>query len=472
MPVPTIKFLERLYTLAADPITEEKSSARGSNQGPTRPFTDWMDAVNQALIDLLTETAFIITDAFLEDELELVKDALGRWIINDLLFEGSDVIRFDTACDVIISGINEGRPSQQTTILSLGLGRVSLLSQSGLSEPANQILTTPRSQVDLAPGVGFARLYYDGVSDLWRVIQHEQGAPLTPNGEFFLTAFSADGATWTVPDVSQVTGNVFAYYLKGAMLFMNLRLLNTSVSGNADRLRVQLPLDYVAKKHMSNLGFVRSPSFSPSGLATLWQSDFSSRDINIEPMNAEKISGSPVDILGQCWIEIGSQGGELGTGPAAGGSTGGGAPSEGGGGGTDGSVPPRFSVPAPSGINSILRAYDQTAGTALQEINRNGGDAGFRWLDGAILALRAAQGPRWGYRGNRGDTNTLSADAALYWGGPLPPVFKGTINYNFDLVEGSRGSNPKINARDGTDYSGAQTSGWARVRTSGRIGGA
>jgi hypothetical protein len=456
-----IKFLERLYTLSADPITEKKQtgSHRGGGQGPTRPFTDWMDAVNQALKDLLLQTSFQIDDAFLE-ELGLVKDPTNTWQVHDLLFEGSDTIRLNTECDVCITGLNAGRPSQQVDVLNVGLGRVAIKHQSTLSLLGNRINTIPAATIELAPGVGLARLYYDGDDDYWRVILHEQGAALSPPADFLLTAYSARGGTW---DVSAAVVNDYTYYLKGAMLTVFLRILGTTATGPADQLTIELPLDYVAKKHIGATGFLRDEQGPLTGKASLLQVEDGNglsggRLIIIDQMNGEGIVGSGVvDFLGQFTMELSTSTAAIFGGP------GGSNPGAGGAGGN--SVPGPGDPALPSGLSIV-----QGATTAVQ-LAESCQDAGGNWafMDAAVEALRATD-PRWGYNGKRGNVADPSKDAIAYYFGPGDPWVGSNQVYVVDIINchcpeiQGGGCSPSVAFTDVTCYDGSCIGAWVYPR--------
>jgi len=79
----------------------------------------------------------------------------------------------------------------------------------------------------LAAGVGVAVFQYDATSTIWRLVFHEQGAWITPAynaADYFATA----PMTWTVDAGDVITDS---YYLRGRILFRQIVLATTSITG-------------------------------------------------------------------------------------------------------------------------------------------------------------------------------------------------------------------------------------------------
>jgi hypothetical protein len=95
---------------------------------------------------------------------------------------------------------------------------------------ANRLTNIATSAVtSLSAGTGLATFRYDNTTQSWRLIEHEQGAWITPS--FSAGDYTANGAmTWTV-----ASGDValMAYYLKGRQLSVLFELNTTTTGGVA-----------------------------------------------------------------------------------------------------------------------------------------------------------------------------------------------------------------------------------------------
>lgn len=159
--------------------------------------------------------------------------------IDNLDFSGADLIRMNNASDATIRGLVAGTPGQTVTIVSIGAGNVLLAHQNTNSTAANRLLNYATSaDTPLAAGSGTAVYRYDGTTQRWRLIQHEQGAWITQ--PFNAGDFTASGLmTWTV-DSGDVT--TFRYILRNKTLAFTFYLLNTTVGGTASNvLRIKIP---------------------------------------------------------------------------------------------------------------------------------------------------------------------------------------------------------------------------------------
>ena len=180
----------RLKTLYTDPIVQKTQDG----QRPTRPFYQWMEAVNESLIDLLFGT-------------QIVLDLTGD--VDDLDFQDADVIRLDNDATLTITGLVASRSGQRVLIMSVGGGQVNFERLSPSSTDVYRIETGVIGRLSLAPGVGFVQFWYDGVDNVWRPLIFEQGAsieepPVTagPTVTGQVTAFN------TLPTAQQRTPHV------------------------------------------------------------------------------------------------------------------------------------------------------------------------------------------------------------------------------------------------------------------------
>lgn len=428
----------KLYTLARDPLTKK---GKGGVQTPTRPMVGWMEAVNQSLLDLLFESVVGISDS----------DITQQGNVNNFALLGADVIRFTNTVNLTLTGIVPTRTSQQVILLAVGTGRVDVANASTLSEAANQVLTGVRDTISLAPGAGYARLYYDGTDAQWRVITHEQGAALTP--PFLATDYTSDTGSWTVT-ADQV--KTFGTYLNGSLLYVTLRLLSTVPVGNPTKLFINLPFGYSAKKHITGVVFLRS-GVALLGEPGLLQVEPSGRVMIIEKFNLVDVPEGfkfQVDILGQFNMEIGSAGTDIdpdgGPVPVSGGGPGG--PGGGGGGSGPGGIVP--TSPLPDESATIVTLAEANPVALAESCQETGGNSVF--LDLVVSTLQAGD-IRWGYNGKRGDVNDLSIDAISYYWGAGAPVDGANEVYVVDFIGAvcGGGANPSPQFEDVTDYSGA-----------------
>ena len=108
--------------------------------------------------------------------------------------------------------------------------------------------------ISLAAGAGCCNLLSDGTSERWRIVNHEQGAWITP--AFTAADYNGNGSmTWTV-DSADVTSA--AYYLRGRVLHINIMIVNSSVGGtpNTELQRV-IPGGFTAFRSADIVNFGR-----------------------------------------------------------------------------------------------------------------------------------------------------------------------------------------------------------------------
>jgi hypothetical protein len=151
--------------------------------------------------------------------------------IDDLDFGGAAVIRMNNSSDATIRGLKAGIDGQKVTLVSIGAGHVKLSHQdTGDGTAANRLINFATSApTPLAAGSGSAVFVYDASSSRWRLIDHEQGAWITP--AFSAGDFTGSGSmTWTVSSGDVVT---MTYRLSGRTLTVVFSLDTTTVGGTA-----------------------------------------------------------------------------------------------------------------------------------------------------------------------------------------------------------------------------------------------
>lgn len=155
------------------------------------------------------------------------------------------VLRCNNATDLTLTGFtisgNAPTDGDRVHIYSVGAGHVYLSHQTG-STAANQIINTTTSGVTpLAAGKGSATYVYDGTTDRWRILTHNQGAWI--DVAFSAGNFVGNGSmTWTVGSGDVSTQK---YLLIGRLLYYNINLQNTTVGGTPNiELQVTIPNGY------------------------------------------------------------------------------------------------------------------------------------------------------------------------------------------------------------------------------------
>lgn len=153
-------------------------------------------------------------------------------------FSGADLLRCNNTSLLNIRGLAAGVAGQRLAIVSVSTGQVDLANQDTNSTNVNRIINGVTGTISLAAGRGRAFLEYDGQTQRWRVMHHEQGAYITQ--PFNSADFTANGSmTWTVDsgDVEE-----FSYYLRGDQLSVNFRIANTTVGGTLSNvLQIKAP---------------------------------------------------------------------------------------------------------------------------------------------------------------------------------------------------------------------------------------
>lgn len=168
---------------------------------------------------------------------------------NFALSRGVNLLRSNNASLLTLTGLVAGYDGQVMDLVSIGAGQVDLANQNAGSTAVNRIITGPTGTVSLAAGVGRARLRYDATTARWRVIEHEQGAWITPT--FAAGNFTASTGDWTV-DSADVTTH--AYYLRGRTLTLSVVIQTTDVNATPADLQLVIPGGFTAAKQV--LAFV------------------------------------------------------------------------------------------------------------------------------------------------------------------------------------------------------------------------
>lgn len=182
-------------------------------------------------------------------------------------FSSSDEILCNNASLLTLRGLSAGAAGQRLMLISIGAGQVDISNQDANSTAANRIINGVTGTISLAAGVGRALLEYDATTARWRVIEHEQGAWITPT--FAAGDYTGNASmTWTVAsgDVTRC-----AYWLKGRTLHVSLTLATTTVGGTPSTA-----LQRVIPNSLTAVGTAGGPfNYSDNGTAGVgaWQAN-------------------------------------------------------------------------------------------------------------------------------------------------------------------------------------------------------
>lgn len=159
---------------------------------------------------------------------------------------GDTLLRCNNAALLTIRGLAGGYDGQRLWIVSMGAGQVDLAHQNANSSAANRLLNMATSaSSSLAAGSGSALYIYDASTLRWRLVAHEQGAPITPTyaaGDY--TTTGAGG--WSVGSGDVTT---FHYKLSGRMLTVAFTIDTSSViAAVGGILRIKVPGSFTANK--------------------------------------------------------------------------------------------------------------------------------------------------------------------------------------------------------------------------------
>jgi len=188
-----------------------------------------------------TNTTQIATTAFVTTAVTpVVQTTTSTGTQNDFaLTTGATLLRCNNASLLTITGMSAGVDGQRVTIESVGAGQVNFTHQDTGSSAANrQINFATSAATPLAPGSGNAVYQYDGTTQRWRLVTHNQGAWISQaySGSDFTAAGSM---TWTV-DSGDLS--VFKYWLKDTTLLVSVNIGVSTLGGTASaQVNIKVP---------------------------------------------------------------------------------------------------------------------------------------------------------------------------------------------------------------------------------------
>ena len=162
--------------------------------------------------------------------------------IDDLDFGNATILRMNNATDATIRGLVAGVDGQRVTIVSIGAGHVFLAHQNTNSTAVNRLINSLTAiNTPLAAGVGYATLQYDATTTRWRLVDHNQGKPITV--AYASGNFTSPTGTWVVDSGDQVT---YSYFFVGKVCEVTIFLTTTTVTGTPANLQITLPFTPLA----------------------------------------------------------------------------------------------------------------------------------------------------------------------------------------------------------------------------------
>jgi hypothetical protein len=224
----------------------------GTGTPATKPGPHWYHMVTEELLALIA-TAGVAFDKAVLTQLRDAVYAIVRGVVQVTAVTGTQnnfavtaarrvIVRCSNASLVTFTGFAAGQDGDEILIYATAGGRVDIAHNSGSSVAANRILNYMSGTISLAAGSGRALLRYFG--GVWNLVEHEQGAWITPT--FNAGDYTASGAmTWTVTAPQQAT---FAYMVRGKTMSVMLQLNGTTIGGvPSATLSIALPGGFVVE---------------------------------------------------------------------------------------------------------------------------------------------------------------------------------------------------------------------------------
>lgn len=159
--------------------------------------------------------------------------------IDDLDFNNAHLIRMNNASLATIRGLAAGLDGQRVVIKAVGAGVVELAHLNAGSVSANRFINMASSANSSLKGEdGYAEYIYDGTTNMWRMVNHQQGAVLS--WAFDAAHYTGSASmTWTLTAGDVVIEN---YNMSGNLYIVNVLYNLTTVGGTLSTLlRATLP---------------------------------------------------------------------------------------------------------------------------------------------------------------------------------------------------------------------------------------
>ena len=186
--------------------------------------------------------------------------------VNNLDFQGANVVYLDNASLLTITGIYKGPVApygvegnispaydgEKVTFISRGAGNVYFAHQNSGSTVGNRLTNWITSGITpLAAGYGRATYTYDATNSVWLLTEHQQGGMITV--PFDAGLFTAATGAWTVA-AGDVPEDV-AYFINGKTIRLQMRAITTSTSMATASLFYTIPNSWTAGRRTNTIGF-------------------------------------------------------------------------------------------------------------------------------------------------------------------------------------------------------------------------
>lgn len=216
---------------------------------------------------------------------------------NFALTTGCGLLRVNNASLVTFRGFSAGVDGQQLVVVSIGAGEVDFAHENTNSSAANRLHNFATvGNTPLAAGVGTAVFRYDGTTQRWRLIHHEQGAWISvPYSAGNFSTFAGAG-TWTVDSGDQKR---FAYWLKGRTLHLSFNFNGTTVSSASAVLQVTPPGGFLLADYPNYQDMFYFLTSSTAGVGKVYST--SSNLLDFDPFVAVWNTGANVTSI---WVEL------------------------------------------------------------------------------------------------------------------------------------------------------------------------
>lgn len=211
---------------------------------------------------------------------------------------GDTYCEWSGASDATFTGVTGGAVGLRLIIKNTGSKVLYFAHQSGSSSAANQFTNIVTSSTTPIAAGGSITYVHNGTN--WILVQHEQGAAITPT--FSASDYFATGATWTVASGDVVN---FSWKLTGKMLQVNIWLDTTTFSGTASVLSINIPNSYTRSVPSLALSF----QFVDNGVTTTaigYAPIASSTEIRISRLDGANFTASTDNtyVRGTVFLEI------------------------------------------------------------------------------------------------------------------------------------------------------------------------
>lgn len=172
---------------------------------------------------------------------------------NDVaLTTGCTLLRCNNASLLTITGFSAGVDGQRLDVVSIGAGIVAFAHQNTGSSASGRLFNQAVSaNTNLAAGMGTATYVYDATTARWRMVEHQQGAWITPT--YSGGDFASQSGAWTV-DSGDIS--TFKFFQKGNVLHLQWVIFTSSVTAISGYLAFAIPGGFIAAARQQGIQFL------------------------------------------------------------------------------------------------------------------------------------------------------------------------------------------------------------------------